>query len=40
VVVVEEVVWMHDQGGHYRAPSWWRAEYGQTLASTVRTTRP
>lgn len=40
VVVVEEVVWMHDQGGHYRVPSWWRAEYGQTAASTVRTTRP
>ena len=40
VVVVEEVVWMHDQGGHFRAPSWWRAEYGQTPASTVKTTRP
>jgi hypothetical protein len=40
VVVVEEVVWIHDEGAHYRQPSWWRAEYAQTPASTVRTTRP
>ena len=39
VVVVEEVVWIHDGGAHYREPSWWRAEYGQTSASTVRATR-
>jgi hypothetical protein len=35
--IVEEVVWIHDEGGHYRAPSWWRPEYGQESPSAVRT---
>ena len=39
-VIVEEVVWIHDGGAHYRAPSWWRAEYGQESPSPVRTGRP
>lgn len=34
-VVVEEVVWMHDQGGHYRAPSWWfRVRRSESTPST------
>lgn len=28
-VIVEEVVWIHDDGVHYREPSWWQPEYGQ-----------
>ena len=39
-VIVEEVVWIHDEGSHYREPSWWRAEYGQESPSAARTTRP
>jgi hypothetical protein len=39
-VVVEEVVWIHDEGTHYREPSWWRAEYGQESPSSARTTQP
>ena len=34
-VVVEEVVWMHDRGGHYRAPSWWfRVRRSESTPST------
>jgi hypothetical protein len=36
VVVVEEVVWMHDRGGHYREPSWWRAESFTLLLRPLR----
>jgi hypothetical protein len=39
-VIVEEVVWIHDEGAHYREPSWWRAEYGRESMSAARTTRP
>jgi PRC-barrel domain protein len=39
-VIVEEVVWVHDTGGHYREPSWWRLEYGQESPSSARTVRP
>jgi hypothetical protein len=28
-VIAEEVVWIHDEGAHYREPSWWRPEYAQ-----------
>jgi hypothetical protein len=38
--IVEEVVWIHDTGGHYREPSWWRPEYAQESPSPARTTRP
>jgi len=38
-VIVEEVVWIHDEGTHYREPSWWRAEYGRESPSPARTER-
>jgi PRC-barrel domain len=37
-VIVEEVVWVHDAGAHYREPSWWRAEYGRESSSAARST--
>jgi len=40
VVIVKEIVWLHDAGGHYREPSWWRPEYGQESPTSARTTRP
>jgi len=39
-VIVEEFVWTHDEGAHYREPSWWRTEYGQESPSAARTARP
>ena len=39
-VIVEEVVWIHDEAAHFREPSWWRAEYGQESRSRARTARP
>jgi hypothetical protein len=38
-VIVEEVVWVHDAGAHYREPSWWRPEYGRQAPSAAGTTR-
>jgi len=38
-VIVEEVVWIHDLGSHYREPSWWRPEYAQESPSRARTTQ-
>ena len=38
-VIVEEVVWVHDAGPHYREPSWWRAEYGREFPSAAGTPR-
>ena len=38
-VIVEEVVWVHDAGTHYRQPPWWRAEYGQESPSDARPAR-
>ena len=35
-VIVEEVVWIHDDGAHYREPSWWQPEYGQESRSRAR----
>src|SRR5262245_9228512 len=39
-VIVEEVPWVHDAGGHYRQPSWWKTEYGQEHTASARTARP
>lgn len=39
-IIVEEVVWVHDEGAHYREPSWWRPEYGRESPSGARTTQP
>ena len=39
-VIVEGVVWIHDEGAHYREPSWWRVEYVQESPSRARTTQP
>jgi hypothetical protein len=39
-VIVEEVVWIHDEAPHFREPSWWRAEYGQESQSRARTAQP
>jgi len=39
-VIVEEVVWIHDGGAHYRAPSWWRPEYAQESPQRDRAARP
>jgi hypothetical protein len=38
-VIREEVVWVHDEGGHYREPSWWRPDYGRESPSAERTMR-
>jgi hypothetical protein len=38
--IVEEVVWIHDEGSHYREPSWWRPEYGKESQTPARTTQP
>jgi hypothetical protein len=38
-VIVEEAVWIHDDGAHFRAPSWWRTEYGQASQPHARPTR-
>ena len=38
-VMVEELVWVHDAGAHFRQPSWWRAEYGQESSSDARPAR-
>ena len=32
-VIVEEVVWIHDESSHYREPSWWRPEYARSERS-------
>jgi hypothetical protein len=39
-VIAKEDVWIHDEGVHFREPSWWRTEYGQESQSRARTTRP
>lgn len=38
-VIVEEVVWVHDVGAHYRQPPWWRADYGRESPSDARPAR-
>jgi hypothetical protein len=38
-VIVEEVVWVHDAGSHYREPSWWRPEYADQAPSREKTTQ-
>ena len=37
-VIVEEVIWVHDEGSHFREPSWWRPEYAGRLSGGERTT--
>jgi hypothetical protein len=36
-VIAEGVVWIHDEGAHYREPSWWRPEHAQESPATART---
>lgn len=34
-VIGDEVVWVHDEGAHYRHPSWWLPAYGQESRARI-----
>ena len=38
-VIVEEAVWIHDEGPHFHEPSWWRPEYANQSSARERTER-